>query len=86
MGVCFFIVFAAVGLAGARFSRKRPDSPSSGWKRRTAADGEERMVVSLRKQELRGGVDARLRPLGTSERQLMGNCITSVSVVFFLCW
>ncbi len=46
MGVCFFIVFAAVGLAGARFSRKPPTSASSGWNRRGPQVGEENNAPS----------------------------------------
>jgi hypothetical protein len=34
MAVCFFIIVAAVGLAGARFARKVPEPVSSGWQRR----------------------------------------------------
>jgi hypothetical protein len=41
MGICFFIVFAAVGLAGARFGRAVSMSPASSWVRRRTEDGEE---------------------------------------------
>jgi hypothetical protein len=41
LGVCFFIVFAGVGLLGARFGRKVPNRASSGWDRRRPAIGEE---------------------------------------------
>ena len=43
MSICFFIVFAAVGLAGARFDRALSMSPASSWVRRRTQDGEENL-------------------------------------------
>ena len=68
MGICFFIVFAAVGLAGARFRRKPPTSASSGWNRRQNESGEEKRT-SFAGKENKEAVDAGLRPVGGPQRQ-----------------
>ena len=49
MGICFFIAFGAVGLAGARYSRKLPTSPLSGWTRRGPQTGKENSAPSARR-------------------------------------
>ena len=48
IGICFFIAFGAVGLAGARYSRKLPTSALSGWTRRGPQIGNENIAPCAR--------------------------------------